>query len=81
MEDGRIEIVKTQEYLDSTLEVSKFIADLPLTHDQNNQLVKLLVDHDNIGRNDAFMQGFKVGMDFKDYTSKMDAEAPAEILH
>lgn len=79
MEELSIEIIKSEEYLKSAKEVSEFIRNLNLTSDQNNTLVKLLVDHGDLGRNDAFLQGFRMGMEFME-SSKNLKESPAETL-
>ena len=79
MEELSIEIIKSEEYLMSAKEVSEFIRNLNLTTDQNNTLVKLLVDHGDLGRNDAFLQGFRMGMEFME-SSKNLKESPAGTL-
>lgn len=62
MKEPAIEIIKTEEYLKSANVVSDYIRNLPLNHEQNDTLVKLLVDHGDLGRKDAFLQGFDMGM-------------------
>lgn len=79
MEELSIEIIKSEEYLESAKEVSEFIRNLNLTTDQNNTLVKLLVDHGDLGRNDAFLQGFRMGMEFMEASKNLE-ESPAGTL-
>lgn len=57
-----IYIEKSQEYIDSTREVSDYIGSLPLSREHNNTLIAMLVEHLNIRAKDAFAHGFYVGV-------------------
>lgn len=70
--DEGIVIERTEEFFDIALKVSEFIKTLPLNTEQNDELVKLIIDQIQEGERGAYLQGFKMGMDFKDYTRKLN---------
>ncbi len=58
-----VALEKSKEYLESAQVVSIYLKDLPLTHEQNDHLIHLLMEHGNIGRKDAMLQGFRMGIE------------------
>jgi stage III sporulation protein SpoIIIAA len=52
-----LEIKSTPRFIASAKALSIFISSLPLTHEQHNRLIDMIVDHQAIARNDAFRQG------------------------
>ena len=57
-----IEITKGAEYLRTAQELSDIIADLPLTAEQNAQLIAGILAHSSAGRKEAFTQGLMTAL-------------------
>ena len=55
--NDEIEIIKGVEYLRTARALSDVIAALPLTAEQNNQLIQCISEHTTAGRSEAFVQG------------------------
>ena len=66
-DDFGIVLDKGEMFLKATKEVSEYLETLPLTKEQNNKLVALMVENVGQARQDAFMQGFQMGQDFQEY--------------
>lgn len=66
-DDFGIVLDKGEIFLKATKEVSECLETLPLTKEQNNNLVALMVENVGQARQDAFMQGFQMGQDFQEY--------------
>lgn len=64
LEDIAIEIEHTEEFIKAAKELSDYLALLPLNHEQNDELIKLMVEQVKIAEQGAFLQGFKIGFDF-----------------
>lgn len=62
-EDG-IELEKSPEMLASAERLSDYIRGLPLTAEQNDKLVQMLLDHVGDVQRCGFNQGLKVGKEF-----------------
>ena len=58
-----VEINITDEGKEKLFEVSDFITGLPLSHADNDKLVALLTNATNQVMKDAFLQGFRLGVD------------------
>ena len=63
-EDG-IELEKSPEMLASAERLSDYIRELPLTAEQNDKLVQMLLDHVGDVQRCGFNQGLKVGTNGK----------------
>lgn len=61
---GEILIGKTQEFTDKAKEVSDFIANLPISVDENNRLVLAMVEQVELAEKAAFIQGFAIGVEY-----------------
>lgn len=61
-EDAAIQIENSEEFIEMSRTVGAFIKELPLTTQQNDELIARVVEHLNLGRADAFRQGFIVGV-------------------
>jgi hypothetical protein len=57
-----IELTQGDEYMQSVREVSDYFKSLPLSHEQNDTLINLMLHNTNAGREDAFWQGFNLGI-------------------
>lgn len=57
-----LEIIQSKEYLEKVKRVSDFINGLPLSHADNDKLISLMLDQNNQARQDAFLQGFDLGV-------------------
>lgn len=71
-EDG-IELEKSPEMLASAERLSDYIRELPLTAEQNDKLVQMLLDHVGDVQRCGFNQGLKVGKEFAGWEGR---EAP-----
>lgn len=58
-----IEIKKTSQYMQTVNAVSDYLKDLPLSAEQNNILVGLMVNSHQQGVQDAFKQGFELAFE------------------
>lgn len=66
-EEMYIEITKSEEFLEHSKKVSEFIKKLPLSTEENDNLLKLLIENLDIAKKDAFNQGFDVGFNAAEY--------------
>lgn len=66
-DDFGIVLDKGEMFLKSAKEVSEYLRALPLTKEQNDTLVELMLEHVGQARQDAFTQGFQMGQDFQKY--------------
>jgi len=57
-----IEINQTKEYLEIVQKLSEFIVSLPLSSTDNNKLINLMLEQTKKAREDAFLQGFELGI-------------------
>jgi len=55
--EGEIEIIKTEKFLDAVKELSDYIITLPLSNQENDRLVELILKQTSIAQKDAFLQG------------------------
>lgn len=67
-----IEIVKTDTYLRTVNELSKFVKELPLINEDNDKLIELMLVQTEQRAQDAFNQGFGMGMEFERYGDFLD---------
>ena len=57
-----IEIERTEEFKSVARELSVFIQALPLTHEDNDKLIALIIAQVQQAEKDAFEQGFSLGL-------------------
>ncbi|WP_427107966.1 hypothetical protein [Lysinibacillus xylanilyticus] len=62
-----IQIERTEAFIQTANELSAFLKALPLSHDENNKLVELMVKHVKEAEAGAFLQGFSMGYEFSEY--------------
>lgn len=67
-----IKIEHGEECLKVARELSKYISNLPLSVEQNNRLVQLMIAQVEAAERGAFSQGAKVGMEYGRYESQSD---------
>lgn len=65
--DCAITAERSPEFYNKARELSDFIAALPLTREQNDKLIGLMIDQVNIGEKDAFFFGGKLMLGFSKY--------------
>ncbi len=58
-----VEIEKTPQYMQTVNAVSDYLKDLPLSAEQNNTLIDLMVKSHQQGVQDAFKQGFELAFE------------------
>lgn len=73
IEENGIELEKSPEMLASAERLSDYIRELPLTAEQNDKLVQMLLDHVGDVQRCGFNQGLKVGKEFAEWEGR---EAP-----
>lgn len=59
-----IEIERTEEFIKIANELGDFIKSLPLSHEENDDLIRLMVKQVNVAKTSAFTQGFTMGYEF-----------------
>lgn len=57
------EFDNSKEFLDTAKELSDYIKSLPLTLDQNDKLVSMILKHVEVAKNDSFRQGIEFMFD------------------
>ena len=62
--DVAVDIQRGEEFSESAKRLSDFIAGLPLTTAQNDELVRLAVEMVNAAERGAYLQGFLFGFQF-----------------
>lgn len=67
-EECYIQIERTEEFLEAAKKVSEYIHSLPLSHEQNDTLVQMLLDQTQAAERSAFRfgldMGIKIGKEF-----------------
>lgn len=63
LDDIAIEIERTEEFIKAAKGLSDYIALLPLDHEQNDGLIRLMVEQVKTAEQGAYLQGFKMGLD------------------
>lgn len=64
---------KSGEMLETGKKLSDYIKSLPLTPEQNNSLLPLILDHVEEAQRCVFAQGFRMGREFAEYERELDA--------
>lgn len=62
--NGAVQIERSPEFDTAAQTLSDFVRDLPLTADQNKELIRLAVDMTNVAEHSGFKHGFTVGFQF-----------------
>lgn len=63
LDDIAIEIERTDEFIKAAKDLGDYISLLPLNHEQNDELIRLMIEQVKIAEQGAFLQGFKMGFD------------------
>lgn len=63
IENTYFDFDNSNEYLDTAKELSDYIKSLPLSVDQNDKLVSMILKHVEVARNDSFKQGIEFMFD------------------
>ena len=58
--DAYFEYAHTEEYNDSVKRVSDYLEQLPLTKEQNDELIQLLVEHTTVTLKDGLSNGIRL---------------------
>lgn len=69
-----IPLEKTEAFHKAAKELDEFISSLPVGQYNSNKLTQLIIKQIQIGQQDAFTQGFRMGMEF----AKWDMENPED---
>ncbi|MGE8000868.1 hypothetical protein ACQKOF_19770 [Lysinibacillus sp. NPDC093190] len=62
-----IEIKRTEAFIQTANELSAFLKALPLSREDNDRLVALMVQNVREAEKGAFLQGFSMGYEFNEY--------------
>ena len=62
--DIAIQIERTEQMIAAAHELSNYIKELPLTAEQNNALISMMVKQVQEAERGAFVHGFKCGMEY-----------------
>lgn len=73
-QEAAITIERTDEFYSTARELSDFIAALPISREENDRLIALIIQQVQDGEQGAFYQGFHMGYDF----NKWQTEHPGE---
>ena len=63
--DIAIQIERTAQMIAAAHKLSDYIKDLPLTAEQNDTLVSSMIEQVQEAERGAFVQGFKLGMEYQ----------------
>lgn len=78
--DHYFEIERNEAFFDSAEQVSKYLKTLPLTTEQNDKLVELMINHVNAAEKSGFDFGVKLTKDMLNFL-KEDTEHDKGFLH
>lgn len=62
LNDYELKINHSQEFWDATYAVNDYLKGLPLSVEQNNHLIELLIAHMSAAERDALFQGLSMGI-------------------
>ena len=62
LNDYELKINHSQEFWDATYAVNDYLKELPLSVEQNNHLIELLIAHMSAAERDALFQGLSMGI-------------------
>lgn len=64
LDEMAIEIKRTDNFKAAAKELSDFLTALPLSNEDNDKLVSLMIRQVNVAETSAFTQGFAMGYEF-----------------
>lgn len=73
LDDLSLKVERTEAFFGIARKLSDYIRNLPLSVEQNDQLIKLMVDQVCEAENGAFRQGLKMGKEFTEHEMKGDS--------
>lgn len=73
-EDVIIQIRRTEEFITTAQAVSDFLKDLPLTREQNDRLISLMVEHVRAAEQGGFRDGVRYGIVFGRHWEDLQGE-------
>lgn len=73
LDDVAIKVNRTEEFFQIARELSDYIKKLPLTPDQHNKLVELMIKQVQAAEQGAFNKGFLMGYKFSQDTTANDS--------
>ena len=59
---GEEEVWRTEEFIITAKAVSEFLHDLPLTHEQNDRMIELMLEHVHAAESSGFHDGVRYGI-------------------
>lgn len=62
LNDYELKINHSERFWDATYAVNDYLKELPLTVEQNDHLIELLIAHMNATEKDALLQGLSMGI-------------------
>lgn len=62
-----IKIKHTEDFLELAKNLREFIKGLPISNEDNDKLIKLILVQIQQAEKDSFLQGFEMGLELADY--------------
>lgn len=76
--DFAIELKRSEEFYKTAQKLSDYIKKLPLSNDENDTLVSIILEHVTAAEKSAFAQGFNMAMDFAESCEEEPHEVPEQ---
>ena len=67
LNDYELKINHSERFWDATCAVNDYLKELPLSVEQNNHLIELLIAHMSATEKDALLQGLSMGLKIAKY--------------
>lgn len=74
-EDVIIQIRRSPEFISTAQAVSDYLKDLPLSREQNDRIIALMVDHTHAAEQSGFRDGIRYGILFGQHWDELTDEA------
>ena len=62
-----ITIKHTEDFLELAKDLRELVKGLPISNDDNEKLIKLMLEQIQQAEKDSFLQGFEMGLEFAKY--------------
>lgn len=69
--DYAVETEKTDKYYQTAKELSDYLLSLPLSHEDNEHVIDLIVKHVHEAERSGYLNGFKMGKEFAETMAKL----------
>lgn len=69
--DYAVEMEKTDKYCQTAKDLSDYLLSLPLSHEDNEHVIDLIVKHVHEAERSGYLNGFKMGKEFAETMAKL----------